>query len=285
MRRVLANHREVAHYWANEVQPYGESGNMFFEDDTIFSYGRHFPIAKHYPGDVILFTNRGYSVSTSKHISYTRQAIPGDKQIVYCYNPERPANEENLTDAIKDIEYNLKKAARARTYKLQYLNNARRAHENITQLKKLFKIKGWKIPKYDFEAPESILTVISDRMKKAEAKKKRQAAKDAKLFAIDLELWKKDTTLSFHNIRGKYTAKFDYCRVNRDKDIVETTQSAHVPLAEAVTALRLLAKGKNLHGLKIGYYTVISYDGKVLKIGCHNIPQSEIDYLRKELAV
>ena len=47
MRKLLKNHSEVAHFWANQVQGQGKSSNMFFEDGIIYSYGYHFPIARH----------------------------------------------------------------------------------------------------------------------------------------------------------------------------------------------------------------------------------------------
>ena len=52
MRNVLKNHHEVCHYWANKIQNSGKSSNMFFEDGIIYSYGYHFPIAKHIKKDV-----------------------------------------------------------------------------------------------------------------------------------------------------------------------------------------------------------------------------------------
>ena len=47
MRRVLKNHHEVCHFWANQIQDSGKASNMFYERDIIYSYGYHFPIAKH----------------------------------------------------------------------------------------------------------------------------------------------------------------------------------------------------------------------------------------------
>ena len=65
MRKVLKNHSEVSHYWGNKIQSRGKACNMFFEGDIIYSYGYHFPIAKHIDNNLILFTSKGYSVSFS----------------------------------------------------------------------------------------------------------------------------------------------------------------------------------------------------------------------------
>ena len=61
----------VAHLWAHKAEKSARNGgNFFFEGDTIFSYGAHFPIARHVKtrrGRAVLFTTRDYSVTTSGH--------------------------------------------------------------------------------------------------------------------------------------------------------------------------------------------------------------------------
>ena len=80
IKRVFNNHAEVCHVWASRSQSEGRASRVFFEGDTIYSYGRHFKIAefrKMPNGEtVVLFDNSTYSSSTSQHQSYTRQAIP-----------------------------------------------------------------------------------------------------------------------------------------------------------------------------------------------------------------
>jgi hypothetical protein len=40
---------DVAHVWAHQLQSHARNkrGNFYFQGDTIYSYGSHFPIAKH----------------------------------------------------------------------------------------------------------------------------------------------------------------------------------------------------------------------------------------------
>ena len=40
---------EVSHLWANRAQDEARNrqGNLYFTGDTIYSYGSHFPIARH----------------------------------------------------------------------------------------------------------------------------------------------------------------------------------------------------------------------------------------------
>lgn len=73
---------EVAHTWAN---PRGEDdnarvprGNFYFQGGTIYSYGSHFPIARHVQNDAgepaVLFTTNTYGPTTAKHLGATRRA-------------------------------------------------------------------------------------------------------------------------------------------------------------------------------------------------------------------
>lgn len=87
---------EVDHHWANNTIPHGACGNVFFEDAIIYSYGRHFPIARHVIArktkrKLILFTTDkaiGYgrggwgrgSSSTSQHKRGVMYAIPQSRK-------------------------------------------------------------------------------------------------------------------------------------------------------------------------------------------------------------
>jgi hypothetical protein len=87
MKTVFTDISKVAHLWANQLQDNARNtGNFFFEGKEIYSYGRHFMIAKHIENDkwerAVLFTERTYSVSTAKHIAVVRQAA-SHKDIIY----------------------------------------------------------------------------------------------------------------------------------------------------------------------------------------------------------
>lgn len=73
MKTVFSNYM-VAHVWAQQTQSEGRGSNFYFRDATIYSYGPHFPVASFVKGRV-LFNSGSYSVSTSKHIGYARNAL------------------------------------------------------------------------------------------------------------------------------------------------------------------------------------------------------------------
>ena len=73
---------EIAHLWAHRTQDSARNaqGNFYFDGDTIYSYGSHFPIARHVENKrkehAVLITTRTYSVTTSGHVSDVKRAIP-----------------------------------------------------------------------------------------------------------------------------------------------------------------------------------------------------------------
>ncbi len=80
MKTVFDNSM-TAHVWAQNSQYEGRShnGNFYFEDRVIYSYGRHFPIARHtftkQGKPCVLFTTDHYSSSTSQHMNCVSGAL------------------------------------------------------------------------------------------------------------------------------------------------------------------------------------------------------------------
>ena len=91
MRHVFTN-REVPTVWLRQSQQSGRGSNIFFEEATLYSYGKHFTIAKIATAkngeSVIFMTDASNSMSTNKHIRFTRQAIRNtERRVVYCNDP------------------------------------------------------------------------------------------------------------------------------------------------------------------------------------------------------
>jgi len=53
----------------------GRGSHMFIDGDTIYSYGRHFPIATRGADGTVYLTTKTYSVSTARQISHVRNAL------------------------------------------------------------------------------------------------------------------------------------------------------------------------------------------------------------------
>lgn len=81
MRRVFSSHQDCADVWAQQRQESGTTGKgrVFFEGEIIYSYGRHFPMARFIDNAngerVVLVNESRYSVSTSKHQGIVRHVL------------------------------------------------------------------------------------------------------------------------------------------------------------------------------------------------------------------
>ena len=71
---------EVCELWARERldEATNSHGNVYFVGDTIYSYGKHFPMAHHVKRGnlhVVLLNCRSYSSTTHRHQSHVRRAL------------------------------------------------------------------------------------------------------------------------------------------------------------------------------------------------------------------
>jgi hypothetical protein len=301
MRSVLRSHDEVAHYWANKVQDSGRAGNMFFEDGKIYSYGRHFCIARHLDNGRILFTSRDYSISTSKHKWIVQRAIGRDRDLIYVPCPEETyRNREQMESEIKDqLEAAVKPRIRAGT-RLAHYNKAQRLAESFNEFAEAigdsFRMP---IPQMPDEATMAQLRAKAreDEAKLA-AKRALQSARweeEARLAAIDRErslaekipLWR----------RGEHTQlPWGVPTMLRVKDgAVQTSRGAEIPVEHAKRLwpliLRVRSEGYVFKqpadlGMRLGVYHLdsINPDGSIV-VGCHDIGWDEIAYIATVLGL
>lgn len=288
---------ELAHVWARQSQAEGRTptNNFYFYRDTIYSYGSHFPIAKILPSGVVLCTYRTYSNTTSKHVWAVKHAV-NHKEIVYCSNPNSDpwynlTQESRNIEAQKDISEaprrrqatrdNAKSEAkqlveRARAYCLAVgttLEKELRALRKSTDLgqQKACDLFMWAID-MNFDYAGAILK-RNAAIKKARTKAEKLKAENQKKFLAEWLNGEGDAWLLDYSM----TPVMMRLRKIEDGDkIVETTHGAKVSYDAAKLLYRMIIAGKDIKGHKIDGYTVISLNG-VLKIGCHEIPRTEID--------
>lgn len=113
--RYVWNTSMVAHLWANQSQSSARNsgGNFYFDGPTIYSYGRHFPIATIHERKgrtLILFNPTTYSSTTNRHQSLAYQScgqfasVECPKQFVNVYSAsvETP---KRVSDHAENLEY------------------------------------------------------------------------------------------------------------------------------------------------------------------------------------
>ena len=87
MKTIYNNNAQVFHLFANKLQDKAKtsSRNVFFNNNSIYSYGYHYKLGLHLDKNTMLINNIGYSVTTSKHIGDLAQAAR-HKTIFYSQN-------------------------------------------------------------------------------------------------------------------------------------------------------------------------------------------------------
>ena len=289
MKKVL-NADNVAHTWANQQQNEARTPNnsFYFYNDTIYSYGSHFPIAKHIINSkgetAILFTTRGYSNTTSKHIAVVRRSIPNRDSIIYCNNPENSANENILywNRVIDCIYTSLAKAKKPEKYLLE-----------LSQLKdtiiKYCNFMEVEIPqaislKLDITSKAEIVEIVEkEKAIKAEIEAKKEKEK---------EKYNKEQIKKFRNFeRYSPLINFSCLRYNEATQRIETSQRVEIPVNLAKVFYRAIKTALNtkelnteiLDNLKILDYKVKNLQKDFIEIGCHKIEMKEINKIAKSL--
>ena len=279
MKKVV-NKQQVAHLWANKLQTEARTptNNFYFHNDTIYSYGSHFPIAKHIERNgqnKILFTLRSYSHTTSQHIQIVRGASSHIDKI-YCYNlTDHEDNFKTWLNEAKNIGRSLLKAKKPEIY-ISQLNNIKSQVDKYVQF-------------FDLNTPITLTEAInvqnkaeflefSDKLadlQKIEAKKKLAEAK--KLLKKDLTKW--------YNFETNYLYKRldrDFLRYNTEKNRFETTQRVEIPFVIAKKFYECLEKNIIKVGDSVLDYTINYIDKKIVKIGCHTFEVAYLNQLAKK---
>lgn len=298
---------EIAHAWAHgHAMPPQKHSRMYFEGDTIYSYGRHFPIAKHYDG-VVLFTKQGYSPTTSGHIRSVKQAIPSSTKVVYCeYIPSRKddtdTHNKNIAQWIHDVHWAYNKLQTARK-KEQYVSSINVSRAEATKYIELFKLK---LSKHDHkklfaESLEEYSEAVKKEAKAKERKEQSVLKKGRELHPKWLAAWRnfgerefakelsRDERDAIEKVESENKTR-DHARLRTDGTFVFTSkQVSPIPVDVAKRYynkyIAVVAAGGCKNNCK---YQMIGFDVNEmsethLHVGCHLIERSEIDYIAKKL--
>ena len=311
---------EIPHLWFHQTQSDARSqGNVFFNGDTIYSYGEHFPIARHVTNKrgckAVLFTTAHYSVTTSSHCAAVRQAIPTGTLVFRVpnladdvWNGQRIDHDANLNYFVTETAQHITTASRARSTRAitSNLELARNLVESARAYGKFFGVKVPKLPVVP-ETDSEKLAAIGRREREESARK----AKENKLRKQRLDAERKEwedslpalceqwrSGANIHISRPQYSW-YDSCNVPSipamlrvTGDEVETSLGARVPVSHAKRGLafvrKVVASGqeyvRNGHTLHLGHYAIdrIETDG-TLHAGCHVITLAEIERLASAL--
>ena len=287
MKKVVSP-ETVAHMWANQTQDEARNanGSIFFRGNTIYSYGSHFPIAKHVVNSegtpAILFTTRSYSNTTAKHISIVRGAS-NHLNTIYCSSPDNTHshNFDKWAGRSEEVAQNLKRAKKPEIY----LNQLGSIKNEVEKYAKFFSVEV-PVTLQQLLSVQNSDQFVAYKEKLAIFQKEEQLravkAKQAKL-AKDLKDWR---TFKLNKMYDRLDV--DYLRYNAEDRRVETSQNVQIPVAVAQIAFRWAIQTLEIGGckdcnFKILDYTVTELTKKFIRIGCHKIETKEYMKLASKL--
>ncbi|MGV1762784.1 hypothetical protein [Rhizobium rhizogenes] len=294
MKTVVSNDM-VAHLWANKSQHYARSanGNLYFDGATIYSYGRHFPIAKFITNEAgeeaVLFTTDHYSVTTSAHVSRVWRALEYGAGRTMFLVP-KPGDDLGLNTkrALEKIEALLDQASRARSRKPIILAGA---EEIAVQINRWAEFLGQPRP---FNVDDLVGTCVEAReairRQQEEDRRQREAAR-ARMAAEAEEKaarWVAGETIDVWQLRNS-----SYIRIRAKGDTMETSWGAECPLKDAIAIFRLAAKCRTAgrgfvpsDSISAGSFSLRHiHDNGTIQVGCHCIEWPEAERLALELGV
>lgn len=311
-KQVFNSHQEVAHIWASQSQEHGRANNIFFEGKIIYSYGKHFPVAKIYPDNhLCLFTYDDYSVSTNKHKSIIGSAIPKGYRIIYCLNPDGISHHENKDSYVREIKslYESWKNARERSW--YYFKEQQQIIFDLNDYCRFFEI-GKPLENYQNyiiskekarEKDNYYREKREERERVKEEEKQRLKEKilpwieilekdwinhdtNMKTVAIGYGFGGRDNKSIFHTFKHpemmeRGTIRYfgfteTKLRVTKDGKKVETSMGAKVPYQAAKRLFEVYWNNRNITGEKVGHFIVHEKMDDSLVIGCHRINKTEI---------
>lgn len=288
------NNSQVCHLWANQARETGKGSNLFFEGETIFSYGRHFPIAT-FTGtidetgaQIVLFNADTYSNSTARHQTHVRRALHGlNVRVIECLNVLIDDHESKMQWFENEFNDSIIKAMRARTYAAHHYENAARFACNARAYGRAFM---GAIPQWALQGISEELTArIKAEKDKKESAKREAIKKERAEFEKRVVDWQQGND-SLDGIEN-YSAMPVYLRM-KDSDTVETTRGASVTLENARKLYVLVrhARGRTdgarenirrdmpiIDGFNVRN---IDHDGNVT-IGCHHLEWAQIEQFAK----
>lgn len=308
MRHTFGSHNEVAHVWANDWRnvEYGSGKSVFFDGPTIYSYGRHFPIASFVVArdgsEVVLFTTRGYSVSTAKHISIVRRALPPGFRVYHTSDPSSRDWRSMMIDALKDAAQ-LKISVERRRSDYGRENDLSEMRQRIASARFFAYQAGINLPGSDEAAYVEAERLACKEEKRLAAERKRRAELERQRKEKLEALWERAKPywrsgesypetlveqareLGVHNLSTAYGLSI---ALRQRGDEIETSWGARFPVEHGLRAFRLIeqiwARGETWKrdghvGPRLGHYTIDSVTPEGVRAGCHFVARAEVEHM------
>lgn len=303
------NNQMVAHNWANQTNSHGKGSNFFYEGKSIYSYGHHFEVGRIVETEkgntIVLLNSNSYSVTTSKHQGYVRQACNhiesfdfplGNRQLNILSGAS--LTDDDFTRVViyyaNRVLESSKKAQRSRKYGDLYLNDAKKAVEDWNKLKAYFPsltkgIKKLKLPS-DIQIKKLNDKDKAERAKERKEKQNRIIREENAWLNYEQNYVSRIARCLLRQRQVSYIPEQGCPPQTRLIDEVETSHGARVPLDQAKRFYGVIKQFKsnpnaidhlkytNLKDrLKVGNFRLSNLTPNGANIGCHFIAWSEME--------
>jgi hypothetical protein len=297
MRHVYPNH-EIPHLWAHQSQDEARNstGSFYFEGTTIYSYGSHFPIARHVTNErnerAVLFTTAHHSVTTSGHCSAVARAIPPNVPVFRVPHlrsswNDLPNHTDNAESYIRRISELLGKAERARVNRDWHQREALGLREQLEGYVAFFDLSDVAVPESDeLDALQAWIMAHEEEERQRREEAARVAEKERRREQAERiqRFYAGDPDVSY------ISGVSPMLRVVGDE--IQTSLGARFPVSHAMHALAFIRKVResgqeyirNGHTIHLGHYVIdrIEPDGTV-HAGCHIVRWEDIERLAPQL--
>jgi hypothetical protein len=310
MKTIFNSNAQVFHLFANKVQEEAKTStrNVFFYDDSIYSYGYHYKLGLHLDNNAMLINNKGYSITTSKHISELSQASR-HKTIFYSQNVLIAEVLPRLEDYAKKVVNARKEVTKA--YYIDMVNYIYNCFVDFqkycidNKIKKIYwsnntiqrpildkRSKEYKRVNFIYNSIKGNIKELESQIKKAKEKQKKKEKQrqleQTKLFRANKITFAR---LNFDLLKlvemHSHTANHD-----RLEDFyVCTSQNVKLSIKECNEAIKKLEQikynsdliNKHLKGQRIKHYTITGAKQNALIVGCHKVKFEEIKRIKNKL--
>ena len=310
MKTIFNSNAQVFHLFANKVQDEAKTStrNVFFNNDSIYSYGYHYKLGLHLDKNSMLINNKGYSVTTSKHIQDLSHASR-HKTIFYSQNVLIAEMLPRLEDYAKKVVNARKVNTKARYIDMidciynsfvnfqTYCTNNKINHVRWSNSQRINLIvdkrsKEYKRVNFIYESIKGNTKELESQIKAAKEKQKKKEQQrqkeQTKLF--------RDNKITFARLNFDLLKLVEMHSHTANDDRLEdfyvcTSQNVKLSINECNEAIKKLEQinynadliNKHLKGQRIKHYTITGARQNALIVGCHKVKFEEIKRIKNQL--
>ena len=265
MKTVFSSVSDCIHAYAqrpNDPTAYGRSGNVYFQDGSLYSYGRHYELAKWIDDTTVLIDNRGYSVTTAKHIGKAQYALSQYRRF-YTLDTDP----QHVAQQLGTYRQKLATARKPELYTVPAVSLIGRYVEWLDYTEKTI-------------APELIELIqhfTADGMKeRIEAQRKKDERKRQENERLFREAFNNYEPWGMY--RTAAGANYDLIRFKPgSRETVETSQGVRIPYSVALEAFKRFKRSELNKGQHVAGFTVHEIEPEYIRIGCHRFLITDLE--------